>query len=109
MSWLQGGPFLEISFIIKGDDVRQIITILSDLNNVSIIEDNLEALIDRFEAGYLYDELDITSQRIHSIRLDMDIQGNRKSQLFINQVADRLWNWFFVSLGVSLMPQNGSR
>ncbi|WP_207648916.1 hypothetical protein, partial [Anaerobium acetethylicum] len=71
MSWLQGGPFLEISIIIREDDVRKIITTLTTLNNVSIIEDNLEDVIGRFEIGYLYDEQDISSQRIHSISLNI--------------------------------------
>jgi hypothetical protein len=91
MSWLQGGPFLEISLIIKEDNVRQIITKLSNLNNISVIEDNLEDLIDRFETGYLYDEYDKTSQRIHSLSLNIivNIQGKRKSLLFLNQVAEQ--------------------
>ena len=33
MSWLQGGPFLEVSLIIKKDNVRHIISKLTNLND----------------------------------------------------------------------------
>lgn len=91
MTRLRGGPFLEISLMISRDDIRQIFTELSNLSNLSITEDNLDDLIHHFETGYLYDEQDMTSQRIHSISLNItvDIQGIRKSLLFINQVAEQ--------------------
>jgi hypothetical protein len=90
MSWLQGGPFLEISLIIKKDDVRKIITMLSNINGVSIIEENLKEKIESFVAGYFYDDEDITSRKIHSISLNIfvNVLGNRKSLLLINQVAE---------------------
>lgn len=39
MSWLQGGPFLEVSLIIKEDNVRHIISKLTNLNDDVFIKE----------------------------------------------------------------------
>lgn len=104
MSWLQGGPFLEVSLIIKEDNVRHIISKLTNLNDdVFIIENDLEDLISRFETGYLYDEQDMTSQKIHSLSLNIivNIHGKRKSLLSIYLVAEQtiLMDFYFFGSG----------
>ncbi len=91
MLLLQGGPFLEVSLIIKEDNINQIISKLSNLNSVFIIENDLKVLIDRFKTGYIFDEQDMNSQKIHSLSLNtiVNIKGKRKSILYINLVAEQ--------------------
>ncbi|MDG0808060.1 hypothetical protein [Cohnella rhizosphaerae] len=87
--WLQGGPFLEISLLIQEDKIYKIITRLSNHKSVSILEENLEDKINQFEIGYLYDEQDSSSNRIHSTSINIlaNIQCKRKSVIYISKVA----------------------
>ena len=62
--WLQGGPFLEVSFLLelkenKGDTIRNIIDWLSKVRyKVEIVDKNIDEIIDSFDRGYPYDEED---------------------------------------------------
>ncbi|MGY5343151.1 hypothetical protein ACXFAU_11955 [Paenibacillus glucanolyticus] len=89
MAWLQGGPLLEVSFIIEEIDIKSIISNLKTLPDVSLIEEDISDKENLFEVGYKYDEDDPSSYRIHSINLNLfvEINGKRKSVLLISKVA----------------------
>jgi hypothetical protein len=91
MTWLQGGPFLEISLITEDVEIKNLITKISRLKSISIIEENIEKKINQFETGYLFDEEDSNSRRMHTIRLNIfvEVLGKRKSLLFIERVAEK--------------------
>lgn len=104
-SWLKGGPFLEVSFLMKyeknsNETIREVIDKLSRISNrIVMVDDNVEEVLKEFATGYLYDEEDPHSIR-HSLRLGLYIYLplKRKSTLQIEIVSSNsmLVNfWFF--------------
>ncbi|MEC0243649.1 hypothetical protein P4H66_27950 [Paenibacillus dokdonensis] len=89
MAWLQGGPFLEISFLIKEVDIKLFTSKLATLPCITIIEENITEKERLFELGYLFDEEDPNSNRIHSVRFNLfvELAGKRKSELLVNRIA----------------------
>ncbi|MFN7253256.1 MAG: hypothetical protein ACK4M9_21150 [Anaerobacillus sp.] len=108
VAWLQGGPFLEVSFIIKfNDEKKEVIkAILKKLTNlhhqIEVVDTNLVEMLESFDKGYPYDEEDPHSVYKHSMHVNLyvSVAGRRKSTLQIEQVSSSalLINfWFFGS------------
>jgi hypothetical protein len=111
MTWLQGGPFLEISFLLTLESDRQSLAdnILTTLNSFEPIvefattETVLKEKISEFEIGYLEDDKDPTSKVYHETQIPIyvDIDGKRKSILSLRQVSDKFIAvdfWFYGSV-----------
>lgn len=90
MNRLQGGPFLEVSFLIdEYDPIQVILAKLCDLPikiEMKITTDLLQA----FDTGYLYDEQDSNSKKIHQLHLHLNVHTNRHraSDLYIERIAE---------------------
>ncbi|MCA6380815.1 MAG: hypothetical protein IM602_17905 [Cytophagales bacterium] len=110
MTWLQGGPFLEISFLLTLDSDRQSFAdnILTKLKTVTptvefaISERDLSEKINKFNIGYRYDDQDPNSILLHSAEIPVYVKTDekRKSILSMRQISDRLVAidfWFFGS------------
>lgn len=91
--WLQGGPFLEISFFIenKYDSPKEILnTILGKINEINpkveIFEtkDNLKNKLLEFEKGYLYDENNKDSVLMHFLSLNVYVNSKRKRKAYLD-------------------------
>jgi hypothetical protein len=107
--WLQGGPFLEVSFILELKEgekqtVKSIINKLTKCTNTKIefIDKNIDEIIDFFQTGYPYDEVDPHTIYLHSLslRLFVHLSKKRKATLQIEKVSSNslLVNfWFFGS------------
>lgn len=109
LAWLQGGPFLEVSFIINLNDEKKEVTkeIMKELSNldhqIEVVDANLVELIDSFDKGYPFDIEDPHTVYIHSmqVKLYVNVAGRRKVTLQIEQVSSNalLVNfWFFGSI-----------
>ncbi|WP_078410726.1 protein kinase family protein [Priestia abyssalis] len=93
--WLQGGPFLEVSFLLelketKTKTIQDIINKLSKVTNkVEIVDKNVDEIIDFFDRGYPYDEEDPQSVNLHTLRLRLYVylSGKRKATLQIEMVS----------------------
>jgi hypothetical protein len=110
MTWLQGGPFLEISFLLTLELDRKsladnILTTLKSLKptvGFATTETELKEKILEFEVGYLDDDNDLISKVYHQTQIPIyvDIDCKRKSILSLRQVSDNLIAvdfWFFGS------------
>ncbi|RID87703.1 hypothetical protein D1953_04905 [Peribacillus asahii] len=107
--WLQGGPFLEVSFLLelkeaKTKGIQDIINKLSKVTNkIEIVDKNIDEIIDFFERGYTYDEEDPESICLHSLKLRLYVylSKKRKTTLQIEKVSSNALMvnfWFFGSL-----------
>ncbi len=82
--WLQGGPFLEVSFLLelkekKKETIQDIIFNLSKLRNrIEIYDKNVDEIIDFFDRGYPYDEDYPQTNYRHSLRLRLYVYLSRK-------------------------------
>ena len=82
--WLQGGPFLEVSFLLerkekKKETVQDILFNLSKVSTrIEIYDKNVDETIDFFDRGYPYDEEDPQTNYIHSLRLRLYVYLSRK-------------------------------
>lgn len=93
--WLQGGPFLEVSFLLdikenKRKTIQNIIELLSKIRyTVETVDKNIEEIIDSFDRGYPYDEEDPQTDYIHSLylRLYVYLTRKRKATLQIEKVS----------------------
>ena len=93
--WLQGGPFLEVSFLLelkeqKTKTIQDIINKLSKVTNkVEIVDKNVDEIIDFFDKGYPYEEEDTQTNYIHSsrFRLYVYLSRKRKATLQIEMVS----------------------
>ncbi len=100
MTWLQGGPFLEISFLLIPESDRQsfvdyILTSLKSFTptvELAIAESELKEKITEFNVGYPYDEQNPNSIFLHSTKIPVyvDTDEKRKSILSIEQISDKL-------------------
>jgi len=110
MIWLQGGPFLEISFLLTLDLDRQsfVDMILTKLKSfkpsieVVTTESELKEKINDFDIGYPFDDKDPNSKVFHQAQIPVyvDTQVKRKSILSLRQVSNKLVAvdfWFFGS------------
>ena len=108
MSWLQGGPFLEISFIMELVTDRQsfIDNLFSKLKSFNpaiefaISEDELQEKLTEFYTGYPDDETDPNNKVYHQgqIPVYVDTACKRKSILSLRQISNKLIAvdfWFF--------------
>lgn len=103
--WLQGGPFLEVSFLLeikkeKKQTIQDIINELSKLSvKVDIVDQNIDEIINAFESGYAFNEEDPQLVKLHSLRLNLYVylSRKRKSTLQIDQVSSNalLVNFWF--------------
>ena len=110
MTWLQGGPFLEVSFLLTIDSNRQSFAdrILSRLKSFkpavepAITETELKEKISEFNIGYPDDDKDPKSKFYHSTQIPVYVNTDekRKAILSLRQVSDKLATvdfWFFAS------------
>ncbi|MBM7605098.1 hypothetical protein JOC75_003102 [Metabacillus crassostreae] len=106
--WLQGGPFLEVSFLLelkeeKKKTIQDIINKLSRVTNkVEIVDENVDDIIDFFDSGNPYDEEDPQSIYLYSLRLKLYVylSCKRKATLQMEMVSSNvlLVNfWFYGS------------
>ncbi|MBB4823172.1 hypothetical protein HNO89_000390 [Sporosarcina luteola] len=106
--WLQGGPFLEVSFLVeckekKKETIQDIIWNLSKVRSrIEIYDKNVDEIVDFFDRGYPFDEEDPQTNYIHSIqlRLYVYLSRKRKATLQIERVSSNaiMVNfWFFAS------------
>lgn len=104
--WLQGGPFLEVSFLLerketKKQTIQSIIDKLSKVpNRVEIVDKNVDEMIDFFDKGYSDDEEDQRSIKLHSLRLSLYVylSRKRKATLQIEMVSSNTLMvdfWFY--------------
>lgn len=109
LSWIKGGPFLEVSFLLELKTSRQefIGRILTDLTKVSprvevvLTETDLAKLKDDFVKGYPVDEKDENSAKIHSVSIPAYIHFSemRRAYIRIQQISDDLGNISFDFFG----------
>ncbi|BBI34141.1 hypothetical protein [Cohnella abietis] len=107
--WLQGGPFLEVSFLMEIKEERKktiqdIITKLSKITyKIEIVDKNIDEIFDFFERGYPYDEGDPKSFYLHSLQLRLFVCLTRKRKVTL-QIEKASSNalmvnfWFFGSV-----------
>lgn len=82
--WLQGGPFLEVSFLLelkekKTKTAQDIINRLTRVTNkVEIVDDKVDEVIDFFDRGYPYDEENPQTIKLHSLKLRIYVYLLRK-------------------------------
>mgnify|MGYP001767539963 CR=1 FL=1 len=110
MNWLQGGPFLEISFLLTLELDRQsfadnILTKLKSFKptvDLATTEEELKEKITEFDIGYPDDGQDTNSKVYHQTQIPIyvDTDVKRKSVLSLRQVSNKLVAvdfWFFGS------------
>ena len=110
MTWLQGGPFLEISFLLTLESDRQsfidnILTKLKSFNptvEFATSEPELKEKITEFKIGYPDDDKDPNTKVYHQTQISLYVETDvkRKSVLSLRQISDKLVAvdfWFFGS------------
>jgi hypothetical protein len=108
MSWLQGGPFLEVSFIMRLETDRQsfVDNLFSKLKSFTptigfaISEHELQEKLAEFYTGYPDDETDPNTKVYHQAQIPtyVDTDFKRKSILSLQQISSKLIAvdfWFF--------------
>lgn len=108
MEWLEGGPFLEISFLLelrkkKKEAIQDIINKLSKVTyKIEIVDHNIDEMLNAFEKGHPFDSEDSQSIYLHSLRLRLYVylSRKRKETLQIEKVSSNaiMVNfWFYGS------------
>ncbi|WP_293300248.1 hypothetical protein [Pedobacter sp. UBA4863] len=110
MTWLQGGPFLEISFLLTleldrhslADNILTTLQSFKPAVDFATTETELKEKVSEFEIGYLDNDKDPTSKVYHQTQIPIyvDIDGKRKSILSLRQVSNKFIAvdfWFFGS------------
>lgn len=89
--WLQGGPFLEVSFLMELQEdrrktVRNILSGFSNITNkIEVVDSNIDEILKNFNTGTQYDK---TIQRYSlRIKLFVSVSRKRKAILQIEQVS----------------------
>ena len=105
MNWLEGGPYYELSFLIKNSEDKQSLlrTILSKLREESTFEivnseEELDIKIEEYVRREVDEEVIRRNIDIHSI---LQISGRRKSRLNISELSEELVKvnfWFYGSI-----------
>lgn len=92
MNWLQGGPFLELSFIInEPTKIERVVSKLKNLD-VKIEVHNPPEYLQQYYEGYPYDEDDPHSVMIHQITLNITVHTTRlrRALLFVEKISSKL-------------------
>jgi hypothetical protein len=110
MTWLQGGPFLEVSFLMMHsiDRLLFITNVLTKLKTfkptveIAISEKELKEMIEEFNIGYPDDVDDPNSKFYYQTQIPVfvDIAEKRKSILSLRQVSTKFIAvdfWFYGS------------
>lgn len=110
MSWLQGGPFLEVSFVLpigreKDTFIRSVVAGVlghSVAFQLAIEPLQLEKLIHEFVVGYLDDETDRNSIVYNTIQVPLhaEVCGKRRAVLHVSRISESLAVvdvWFYGS------------
>ncbi|WJH33487.1 hypothetical protein N6H14_26125 [Paenibacillus sp. CC-CFT747] len=101
MSWLQGGPFLELSFLFnEPTKIENVISKLSN-TNVKIEIHNSPEYIQQFYEGYPYDEDDPDSVMIHRIEINLTVHTTRQRRalLFVEKISSDLVSYSMCFFG----------
>lgn len=104
MTWLKGGPYYELSFLLRNTEpksklAKNVMELLHQLNFDFKIISNLvevEKKVDLFEIGEKNDDI---IYRSFEINVEFDISGKRKSRLFIEELSDELSKLSFCFFG----------
>ncbi|MCG3086331.1 hypothetical protein [Sporosarcina cyprini] len=107
--WLQGGPFLEVSFLLElkeenKETIQEIIMKLSKVRSkIEIYDKNVGDMMDLFDRGYPYDEEDPQTTYMHSLQLRVYVclSRERRATLQIERVSSNavMVNfWFYGSI-----------
>lgn len=102
MSELQGGPFFELSFLIEETEhLQYLLDRVSHSSKVQIVTPHVPQMIADFYKGYLFDEEDAASHRIHQMRLSVTVKMNRVRQalLFAERIHTNLLCFSFCFYG----------
>ena len=104
MNWLQGGPYYEFSFLVRNKRnkeslLKEILESLTNRVNVKIVDspNQLTEKVDSFVKGYEDEGILRRSIDINSV---IQIEGNRKSRIFIEELSEELMKlnfWFYGS------------
>lgn len=89
MSWLQGGPFLELSFLIEeSETLLQTINKITNSLAVKIVLHHPPEKIDEFYEGYPFDEDDPEGKTVHQVCLNLTVCTHRvrQSLLFVERI-----------------------
>lgn len=110
ISWLKGGPFLEISFLLTLELGRQsfVEEFLRKLKSFAPTiefatnETEFKEKIRKFDIGYSDDDKDPNAKVYHSTQIPVyvDTDGKRKAILSLRQISNKLVAvdfWFFAS------------
>ncbi|MFV8830560.1 hypothetical protein [Alkalihalobacterium sp. APHAB7] len=106
--WLRGGPFLEVSFLMKiREDKKKLVhSVINNLSllseKIELVDENTDEKIDYFLKGEPFDEADPTTPMMHSLKLHLYVHltRKRKATLQIEKVSSNglLVNfWFYGS------------
>lgn len=105
MSWLQGGPYYELSFLIlnspeKKRFLQELISNLGQLTAIDWVPDKeaLEKIIDDYVVGA---EDDGMIYRMIDIHAFISVSGKRKARVFVAELSDEFVKvnfWFFGSI-----------
>lgn len=93
MNWLQGGPFFELSFIIKDvEPLYQTIIRLVNSSKIKIVLHNTSEFIEEFYDGYPFDEDKPEERIVNQISLNLTFYLNRTRQslLFVERINTNL-------------------
>lgn len=93
MSWLQGGPFFELSFLIEETEhLQQTLNKMTNSSEVQIVIHYSPEMIHEFYEGHPFDEDDVDSKRIHQIGLNVTVNTNRvrRALLFVERINTKL-------------------
>jgi len=100
--WIQGGPLLEVSFLIEfrisGQDfIEQILTNLKKVSTrVEVVPTDIEIaeLEKQFATGYPFDEKDPKSVHLHSVSIPayVHFEEKRKAYIRIQKLSEKLAN-----------------
>ncbi|WP_127533924.1 hypothetical protein [Paenibacillus kobensis] len=99
--WLQGGPFLVLSFILN--EPTKIEKVISKLNNtnVKIEVHNPAEYIQQFYKGYPFDGDDPNSVMIHRIEINLTVHTTRERRalLFVEKISEELLSFSMCFFG----------
>lgn len=91
--WLQGGPFLEVSFFLENNSQDKQKIINDILDKIDQIQPKIEIINtieeinnekEEFIKGYLYDETNLNSPTIHSMPLKLFVHFKRKRRCLLD-------------------------
>jgi len=93
LTWLQGGPFFELSFIIEDvEPLHQTVIRLVNSSTIKIVLHNPPEFIEEFYDGYPFDEDKPEERIVNQISLNLTVHFNRTRQslLFVERINTNL-------------------